>query len=101
MLLFPTKEEIYLPLLNQPVPGLWRRSPPELARRGIDYIDFSGPFTAQAKAGRSIYFELDPHPNRVGYALIAHTVSQYLQDHATALGLKLSASASLSSRQTH
>ncbi len=101
VLLFPTKEEIYLPLLNQPVPRPLAAFPAELARRGIDYIDFSGPFTAQAKAGRSIYFELDPHPNRAGYALIAHTVSQYLQGHATALGLNLSASASLSSRQTH
>ena len=101
VLLFPTKEEIYLPLLNQPVPRPLAAFPAELARRGIDYIDFSGPFTAQAKAGRSIYFELDPHPNRAGYALIAHTVSEYLQGHATALGLNLSASASLSSRQTH
>ena len=101
VLLFPTKEEIYLPLLNQPVPRPLDAFPAELARRGIDYIDFSGPFTAQAKAGRSIYFELDPHPNRAGYALIAHTVSEYLQGHATALGLNLSASASLSSRQTH
>ncbi len=101
VLLFPTKEEIYLPLLNEPVPRPLAAFPAELARRGIDYIDFSGPFTAQAKAGRSIYFELDPHPNRAGYDLIAHTVSEYLQDHATALGLNLSASASLSSRQTH
>ncbi|HVL18403.1 MAG TPA: hypothetical protein VM387_10420 [Gemmatimonadales bacterium] len=101
VLLFPTKEEIYLPLLKEPVPSPLAAFPAELARRGIDYIDFSGPFTAQAKAGRSIYFELDPHPNRAGYALIARTVSEYLQRHATALGLSLSASASLSSRQTH
>ena len=101
VLLFPTKEEIYLPLLKEPVPSPLAAFPAELARRGIDYIDFSGPFMAQAKAGRSIYFELDPHPNRAGYALIARTVSEYLQRHATALGLSLSASASLSSRQTH
>ena len=75
--------------------------PPELARRGIDYIDFTGPFTAEAKAGRSIYFELDPHPNRAGYTLIARTVSEYLQRHARALGLTVGASASLSSRRTH
>ena len=101
VLLFPTKEEIYLPLLNQPVPKPLAAFPPELARRGIDYIDFTGPFTAEAKAGRSIYFELDPHPNRAGYTLIARTVSEYLQRHARALGLTVGASASLSSRRTH
>lgn len=101
VLLFPTKEEVYLPLLDQAVP---RPLPPfaqELARRGIDYIDFTEPFTAQAKAGRTVYFELDPHPNQAGYALIARTVTDYLERHATALGLNLTASAPRTANQTH
>jgi acetyltransferase AlgX (SGNH hydrolase-like protein) len=89
VLLFPTKEEVYLPLLNKPVPRPLAPFAQELARRGITYIDFRGPFTTQAKAGRSVYLEVDPHPNQAGYALIASTVSEYLERHATALGLKL------------
>src|SRR4051812_11643222 len=67
VLLFPTKEEVYLPLLNQPVPRPAAPFAAELARRGIDYLDLTGTFTARARAGRSLYFELDPHPNQPGY----------------------------------
>ena len=73
----------------------------ELARRGIDYIDFTEPFSAQAKAGRTVYFELDPHPNQAGYAVIARTVTEYLERHATALGLSLTASVPRPTSQTH
>src|SRR3954452_15422649 len=71
VLLFPTKEEVYLPLLNQPVPRPAAPFAAELARRGIDYLDLTGTFTARARAGRSLYFELDPHPNQPGYTLAA------------------------------
>jgi hypothetical protein len=101
VLLFPTKEEVYLPLLDQPVPKPTAPFAAELARRGIDYIDFTGPFTAEARAGRSLYFELDPHPNQAGYTLIARTVSEYLERHATALGLSPTDGDSISARQTH
>jgi lysophospholipase L1-like esterase len=101
VLLFPTKEEVYLPLLNDAAPRPVAPFAEELARRGVDYIDFTGPFTAEAKAGRSVYFELDPHPNQAGYAVIARTVSEYLERHATALGLNLTAAAPRSPSQTH
>ena len=101
VLLFPTKEEVYLPLLNQAVPEPVAPFAEELARRGIDYIDFTKPFSAQAKAGRTVYFELDPHPNQAGYAVIARTVTEYLERHATALGLSLTASVPRPTSQTH
>jgi lysophospholipase L1-like esterase len=101
VLLFPTKEEIYLPLLGDSVPRPLAPFAAELDRRGIEYIDFSGPFTAAAKAGRSIYFELDPHPNREGYALIARTVTDYLRRHAAALGLGSSSAPAAFPPQTH
>ncbi len=101
VLLFPTKEEVYLPLLNQAVPKPVPPFAEELARRGIDYIDLTGPFSAEAKAGRTIYFELDPHPNQAGYAIIARTVSDYLERHATALGLHLTTPAPRAASQTH
>jgi hypothetical protein len=81
-LLFPTKEEIYLPLVGQPSPQALAPFVPELRRRGIDFIDFTEPFTREARAGRSVYFELDPHPNPAGYRLIAETVTAYLKQHA-------------------
>jgi len=62
VLLFPTKEEVYLPLLNQPVPRPAAPFAAELARRGIDYLDLTGTFTARARAGGSLYFELDRIP---------------------------------------
>jgi lysophospholipase L1-like esterase len=89
VLLFPTKEEVYLPLLGDSVPKPVVPFAAELARRGIAHIDFTGAFTAQARAGRSIYFEVDPHPNREGYRLIADSVTAYLRSHAEALGLTL------------
>lgn len=101
VLLFPTKEEIYLPLLGDSVPRPLAPFAAELARRGIEYIDLSGPFTAAAKDGRSIYFELDPHPNRDGYALIARTVTEYLRRHAAELGLPANSSAAPSTHETH
>ena len=101
VLLFPTKEEVYLPLLNHPVPQPLAAFAQELTRRKIDFIDLSGPFTAQAKAGRSVYFELDPHPNRLGYGIIARTVSDYLERNAAALGLTLTTPPPRSTTQTH
>src|SRR3954449_8716622 len=54
VLLFPTKEEVYLPLLNQPLPRPAAPFAAELARRGIDYLDLTGTFTARARpAGAS------------------------------------------------
>jgi hypothetical protein len=89
VLLFPTKEEVYLPLLGDSVPKPLAPFAAELSRRGIAHIDFTRAFTAQAQAGRSIYFEVDPHPNREGYRLIADSVTAYLRSHAGALGLTL------------
>jgi lysophospholipase L1-like esterase len=89
VLLFPTKEEIYLPLLGDSVPKPVAPFAEALARRGVEYIDFTAPFTARAKAGKTIYFELDPHPNRQGYRLIGDSVAAYLRSHAAAFGLTL------------
>lgn len=100
VLLFPTKEEVYLPLLHEAVPQPVAPFAQELARRGIDYIDLGVPFTAEARAGRTVYFELDPHPNQEGYAVIARSVSQYLERHATALGIGLTAVAPRSASRT-
>jgi hypothetical protein len=87
VLLFPTKEEVYLPLLGDSVPKPLAPFAAELERRGVEYLDFTGAFAAQARAGRSIYFEVDPHPNREGYRLIADSVTAYLRRHDGALGL--------------
>jgi hypothetical protein len=100
VLLFPTKEEVYLPLLGNSAPRPVVPFAAELARRGIEYIDFTAPFTAEAKRGRTIYFELDPHPNQAGYRLIANTVTTYLERHAAALGLTRTVSDTRSTRQT-
>jgi lysophospholipase L1-like esterase len=98
VLLFPTKEEVYLPLLGDSVPKPVAPFAAELDRRGVEYIDFTGSFAAQARAGRSIYFEVDPHPNREGYRLIADSVTAYLRRHAATLGLTPRSAAAVSAR---
>lgn len=101
VLLFPTKEEIYLPLIDRPTPKPLEPFVPELQRRGIEFIDFTRPFTQQARAGRSIYFEVDPHPNRAGYRLIADTVAAYLRRHAAELQLDDPLPGAVSTGSTH
>ncbi len=82
VLLFPTKEEIYLPGLEENVPSLTGPFASKLAERGFSFLDLSPVFRERATDGRALYFEVDGHPNRLGYALVAEAVLAYLVDHA-------------------
>jgi hypothetical protein len=87
VLFFPSKEEVYLPLLGEDVPDLAEPFLPELRQRHIAYVNLTPLFRERALAKEQLFFEVDGHPNVRGYALIAEAVLTYLRDHAHQLDL--------------
>jgi lysophospholipase L1-like esterase len=87
VVLLPSKEETYLPLLDgTPAdPGAPLRA--ALAADGIEYLDLLPAFRAQAEAGAKLFFEYDGHPNAEGYRLIAREVLAHLKGNAEKYGL--------------
>jgi lysophospholipase L1-like esterase len=87
VLFFPSKEEVYLPVLGEEAADLAAPFIPELHQRGIAYLDLGPAFRERATAGDMLFFEVDGHPNARGYALIAEAVLTYLQAAAQQFGL--------------
>jgi hypothetical protein len=87
VLIFPDKEQVYLPILGEAVVSLAAPLLPELEKRGIAYLDFGPYFRQRAAAGETLFWEVDVHPNERGYALIAQVVLAHLQEHAARYGL--------------
>jgi hypothetical protein len=58
-----------------------------LDSRGIEFLDLTPAFRRQARAGQSLFFEIDGHPNRAGYRLIDREVLAHLKKKAVAYGL--------------
>jgi lysophospholipase L1-like esterase len=81
VLLIPTKEEVYLPLIEEsPPPGI----APFVAafeEAGIPYLDLTPPLQARARQGERLFFEVDGHPNAAGYRLMADVVLDYLRSN--------------------
>ncbi len=77
----PSKEEVYLPMLGQAVPDLSVHLREELKHAGIAYLDLTGTFRQSAARGEKLFFESDPHPNAAGYTLIADSVLAYLKQN--------------------
>jgi hypothetical protein len=78
----PSKEEVYLPLLDGTAPDAGAPLRPALDADGIRYLDLLPAFRARAEAGAQLFFETDGHPNRQGYQLIADEIGAYLKAHA-------------------
>jgi hypothetical protein len=89
ILFFPSKEEVYLPLLNEKTPDLAAPFIPELEKRHIAYVNLGPLFRERALSRQKLFFEVDGHPNARGYAVIAEAVLQYLKDHAHQLDLNI------------
>ena len=87
MVLQPSKEEVYLPLVGPDVPDFSRDLRAAFAERGIDFLDLAPAFRERAAAGESLFFEVDGHPNPRGYALIAQLVLAHLRDNSRKVGL--------------
>jgi lysophospholipase L1-like esterase len=84
ILLMPTKEEVYLPVLDEPVPPAVAPFVAAFDAAGIPYLDLTPPLQAHARRGERLFFEVDGHPNEAGYRLIAEVVLDYLRSNSYA-----------------
>ncbi|HUG04208.1 MAG TPA: GDSL-type esterase/lipase family protein [Steroidobacteraceae bacterium] len=78
VLLFPTKEEIYLPLQGTDFPSLFAPLKSALQEAGIPYIDLPGRYAELAADNRTLYFEVDTHPHAYGNQVTADVVVEFL-----------------------
>jgi hypothetical protein len=79
VLLMPTKEEVYLPLLGETAVR-----PSELVRArleplGVPVLDLGEALRARAsRRGPALYFAVDGHPGPEGQAVLAEAVGSWL-----------------------
>lgn len=79
VVLQPSKEEVYLPMLGEEVRDPSAELRPALKELGIEYLDLAPAFRREANAGKALFFGADGHPNQAGYRLIAGQVIEYLE----------------------
>ncbi|HXK58416.1 MAG TPA: GDSL-type esterase/lipase family protein [Acidobacteriota bacterium] len=73
----PSKEEVYMPLLGEEITDASAGLRQELSRLGIEYLDL-GPVFRKEAADHALFFRADGHPNERGYRLIAESVARFL-----------------------
>ncbi|HKU60911.1 MAG TPA: hypothetical protein VJQ44_06805 [Gemmatimonadales bacterium] len=88
VLVFPSKEEVYLPLQHLPVPPMTADWVGALRARGLECLDLTGPLREHA-VGPPLYYEVDGHANAAGNRVIAQAIQSYLRAHQAELGLAL------------
>jgi lysophospholipase L1-like esterase len=82
VLVMPTKEEVYLPLLDEPpVPSAVAAFLAAFDAARIPYLDLTPHLQASARQGTRLFFEVDGHPNAAGYRLMADVVFDHLRRH--------------------
>jgi SGNH hydrolase-like domain, acetyltransferase AlgX len=82
VVLQPSKEEAYLPLLGNTVPGLQQDLQEALAQHGIAMLDLTPVFRHQAAIGARLFFTVDGYPNAQGHLVIARSVFRHLTGQA-------------------
>ena len=87
VVLQPNKEQIYLPVLGEPVQTPEAALKLGLERLGLDYLDLSPIFRQRAQQGEQLFFAVDGHPNQRGYQLIAETVATHMGQRMSQYGL--------------
>ena len=80
VVLFPTKESVYLPLHGEPFPSLSHPLQEVLEDEGVSCLSLTQEFRRQAETGRKLYFEIDGHPNELGNRVIADFLTEYLRN---------------------
>jgi lysophospholipase L1-like esterase len=86
VLLMPAKEDVYLPVAAEPAPSVILSFKTALQERGIESLDLTPHFRAQARNLPPLFYEVDGHPNEAGYRLIARAVIDHLRDHGRTYG---------------
>jgi lysophospholipase L1-like esterase len=81
VLLQPSKEEVYLPLLEKQFLDPTEPLRAGLEEFGIEYLDLAPAFRKRAAEGIQLFFEIDGHPNVAGHDLIAAEVLKYLKNN--------------------
>jgi len=87
VVLLPSKEEVYLPLLGGVVPDLTGAFRAALDRSAIESLDLLPSFREQARSGARLFFQVDGHPNLSGQSLVAEDILGYLKANAARYGL--------------
>ena len=82
VVLFPTKEEVYLPVSGKRVPLLLEPFRAELEKRDIPHLDLTPFFQQEARRGECVFYEVDGHPNIRGEQLIAKVLADTLRNRA-------------------
>ena len=54
----------------------------------IPFFDLTAPLRSAAQSGAALYFEVDGHPNDLGYQVIADAVYAHLVKNAKLYGLR-------------
>jgi hypothetical protein len=79
VVLFPTKESVYLPLRDIEFPALSRPIAAALEAEGIEVINLSEDFRRHAADSEALFFRIDGHPNVAGNRFIAELLQPRLQ----------------------
>jgi hypothetical protein len=87
VLLMPAKEDVYLPLAAEPAPRVIESLKTALRERGIESLDLTPPFRAQARNSPPRFFEVDGHPNEAGNRLTARAITEHLRNRGRTYGL--------------
>jgi lysophospholipase L1-like esterase len=87
VLLQPSKEEVYFPILGLDTPDPTSSLRMALQKERIEYLDLAPALRQRATAGECLYFEADGHPNASGYAAIAEIVATHIKQNAEKYGL--------------
>jgi lysophospholipase L1-like esterase len=84
VILQPSKEEVYLPLMGETSVDTDPERPLRamLKKLGIPYLDLLPAFRERAAKGEVLFFETDGHPNSRGHALIAKLIFDNLKNNA-------------------
>lgn len=78
VVLQPSKERVYMPLIGEPAPDAGKALRTALAERQIEFLDPAPAFQRRAAGGGQLFFPNDGHPNESGYELIAHEVAAHI-----------------------
>ncbi|MGH8131361.1 MAG: SGNH/GDSL hydrolase family protein [Steroidobacteraceae bacterium] len=78
VVLQPSKEKVYLPLIGESSPDASSSLREYLAQRQIEFLDLTPAFQRRLAAEEPLFFPNDGHPNEAGYSLIAREVAAYI-----------------------